>query len=101
MTPERAEQIRETMWRAGLWNWGCATPEEIKAVKEFWETLPGTTTAYDAVQCLARGGRTCAGCSYYGNLIKGRCCVDPMPTGEHDLPERAPETPGCKWWTSR
>ena len=100
MTPERAEQIRETMWRAGLWNWGCATPEEIKAVKEFWETLPGTTTAYDAVQLLSRDN-TCATCSHYGTWKAGRCCVDPAPTGEHDLPPREPSSPGCKWWTSR
>lgn len=73
MTRERAEEIRRAIWASGGWGYrvddqgrrtDCYTAEERAEIVAFWDTLPGTSTFYDAVARMAQGERVrCRACS--------------------------------------
>lgn len=54
MTRERAEEIRRAIWDSHGWD-GVETPEERKEIVKVWETMPGWTCFYDAVERIAKG----------------------------------------------
>lgn len=57
MKPERAEEIRKTIWaHHGHTKLGRdLTGDEHDEVCRFWAGLPGTTSFYDAVSRMAKG----------------------------------------------
>lgn len=50
----RATAIMQSIPNSHGWK-SCATPDEDAAIKEYWNTLPGSTSYYDAVLRMARG----------------------------------------------
>jgi hypothetical protein len=57
ITPERAEEIRQAIWKSHGWAkvGTCPTPEEDKEIQKYWLSLPGTSSYYTAVSLMAQG----------------------------------------------
>jgi hypothetical protein len=56
ITKERAEEIRRAIWARHGWTApNQVTAEEDREIIRFWNTLPGTSSYYDAVARMARG----------------------------------------------
>jgi len=55
MTPERAEEIRQEIINSGGWGSKSITKEEDQEIMDFWNTLDGRSTYYEAVSRMANG----------------------------------------------
>jgi len=53
MTPERAEEIRQEIINSGGWGSKSITKEEDQEIMDFWNTLDGRSTYYEAVSRMA------------------------------------------------
>ena len=55
MTPKRAEEIRQEIMDSGGWESKSATKEEDQEIMDFWQTLDGRSTYYEAVSRMSKG----------------------------------------------
>lgn len=53
MTKKRLKEILDSIWASHGWK-SCETAEERAEIVAFWNTLPGHTTFYDAVDGMFR-----------------------------------------------